>query len=382
VEAHRRRCRARSAEHFLGHIDADNLACGADLSRGDEAVETTPRPEIDNTLAGLQSAERERVADAGKRLDRAVRHSGDDRVVIAQAVRQRASGMKWKLPCGLTATARYLVLTSARSAIASTGKPSLIPLLLRENCPIVVRGNSTVRFSKRPAGSTVTATSRASIRISVLGPRGCSRTTVSSRGRRCQLTTPNCPLGFRIAATVLPNGKQPGCQSSHGHRRWWHPRTGEGMPSTQLLHFLMMRSSCAIWVLAVACVALSGANAASPDAEEMVQDAFAAAPPSIASTASVMDWDNRVLRQGGGTYVCFPNIRLFPHTAGCSTKGARAHVPGERVVSLARRLDDRQTFQGGSSGYRLHVSRRYGGKCNRSLCLDGDSRKRMGGRRS
>ena len=78
------------------------------------------------------------------------------------------------------------------------------------------------------------------------------------------------------------------------------------MPSTQLLHFLMMRSSCAIWVLAVACVALSGANAASPDAEEMVQDAFAAAPPSIASTATVMDWDNRVLRQGGGTYVCFP----------------------------------------------------------------------------
>ena len=140
VEAHRRRCRARSAEHFLGHIDADNLACGSDLSRDDEAVETTPRPEIDNTLARLQSAERERVADAGKRLDRAVRHSGDDRVVIAQAVRQRASGMKWKLPCGLTATARYLVLTSSRSAIASTGKPSLISLLLRENCPIVVRG--------------------------------------------------------------------------------------------------------------------------------------------------------------------------------------------------------------------------------------------------
>ena len=95
------------------------------------------------------------------------------------------------------------------------------------------------------------------------------------------------------------------------------------MPSTQLLHFLMMRSSCAIWVLAVACVALSGANAASPDAEEMVQDAFAAAPPSIASTATVMDWDNRVLRQGGGTYVC--------HTAGCSTKKGREPMCLENV---------------------------------------------------
>src|SRR5262245_15719245 len=68
--------------------------------------------------------------------------------------------------------------------------------LLRENCHIVVRGNSTVRFSQRPAGLTITATSRASIRISVLGPRGCPRITVSSRGRRCQLTTPQLSFGL------------------------------------------------------------------------------------------------------------------------------------------------------------------------------------------
>ena len=52
-----------------------------------------------------------------------------------------------------------------------------------------------------PAGSTTATTSRGSIRMSVLGPRGCPRTVVSSRGRRCQLMTANRMPDFRTAAT-------------------------------------------------------------------------------------------------------------------------------------------------------------------------------------
>jgi hypothetical protein len=63
--------------------------------------------------------------------------------------------------------------------------------------------------------------------------------------------------------------------------------------------------SLGISALAGGYLALDCANAANT-IEEMLQDALAAAPPSIATTATVMDWDNRILRQGTGPYVCFP----------------------------------------------------------------------------
>jgi hypothetical protein len=43
------------------------------LLGGDKAVETASGAEIDDPLARLQGAERERVTDTGKSLDRAVR---------------------------------------------------------------------------------------------------------------------------------------------------------------------------------------------------------------------------------------------------------------------------------------------------------------------
>jgi hypothetical protein len=38
----------------------------------------------------------------------------------------------------------------------------------------------------------------------------------------------------------------------------------------------------------------------------LIRDALSAAPPSLAATATVMDWDHKVLRQGSGGYTCHP----------------------------------------------------------------------------
>ena len=38
----------------------------------------------------------------------------------------------------------------------------------------------------------------------------------------------------------------------------------------------------------------------------MIREALSAAPPAIAKTATVKDWDGNVLKQGSGEYVCFP----------------------------------------------------------------------------
>jgi hypothetical protein len=56
-------------------------------------------------------------------------------------------------------------------------------------------------------------------------------------------------------------------------------------------------------------VAFGGAAtaiAAEPDKDVLIRDALSAAPPAIASTATVMTMDNKVLKQGTGSYVCMP----------------------------------------------------------------------------
>jgi hypothetical protein len=94
AEAQRDRGGPRPLQHFLGHIDAGDMTLGPDLSGRDKAVETAAGPEIDDPLAGLECAHRERVADTGKSFNRAVWQSGNDRLVIAQSPSQRASGVE------------------------------------------------------------------------------------------------------------------------------------------------------------------------------------------------------------------------------------------------------------------------------------------------
>src|SRR5262249_51877372 len=50
----------------------------------------------------------------------------------------------------------------------------------------------------------------------------------------------------------------------------------------------------------------SAVGAAEPNKAALIRDALGAAPPSIAKTATVMDWDHTVLRKGAGPYVCHP----------------------------------------------------------------------------
>jgi len=47
--------------------------------------------------------------------------------------------------------------------------------------------------------------------------------------------------------------------------------------------------------------AASGQNKAA-----LVKEALTAAPPEIAKTAKVMDWDGSVLKEGSGAYTCYP----------------------------------------------------------------------------
>ena len=94
AEAHGCRRSTGAFQHLVGHIDADHTTFGADLRGCDEAVEAAARPEIDDSFAGVQRPLRERIADTGKRFDGALRHSGDNSIVVAQSPCQRASGME------------------------------------------------------------------------------------------------------------------------------------------------------------------------------------------------------------------------------------------------------------------------------------------------
>jgi hypothetical protein len=94
AEAQRRRRCTGAFQHLVGHIDADDAPLGADLSGGDEAVETAAGPEIDHPLPGVQCALRERIAYTRKRLNGGLRHSGDNLLVVAQSSRQRSSGVE------------------------------------------------------------------------------------------------------------------------------------------------------------------------------------------------------------------------------------------------------------------------------------------------
>jgi hypothetical protein len=68
--------------------------------------------------------------------------------------------------------------------------------------------------------------------------------------------------------------------------------------------------------LAVFLLSASGAMAQGSDAsatggttvskQALINDALSAAPPTIAATAVVKDWDGSILREGRGEYVCFP----------------------------------------------------------------------------
>ena len=55
-------------------------------------------------------------------------------------------------------------------------------------------------------------------------------------------------------------------------------------------------------------VAVGGtAASAADDKDALIKDALSAAPPEIAKTAMVMDWDHSMLKNGSGPYTCMPS---------------------------------------------------------------------------
>lgn len=68
----------------------------------------------------------------------------------------------------------------------------------------------------------------------------------------------------------------------------------------------------AVWLTTAAALAAGIAASAAALApggtqEDIIKGAEAAAPTAIASEATVMDWDNNVLRQGSNGWTCFPD---------------------------------------------------------------------------
>ena len=58
---------------------------------------------------------------------------------------------------------------------------------------------------------------------------------------------------------------------------------------------------------AISCCRWSHRGAAADDKDALIKDALSAAPPEIAKTAMVMDWDHSMLKNGSGPYTCMPS---------------------------------------------------------------------------
>jgi hypothetical protein len=81
------------------------------------------------------------------------------------------------------------------------------------------------------------------------------------------------------------------------------------MPSSQRVPWGFSFNTSFVPTLAilVTCLLFSTTpDAAVQDKKALIRDALSAAPPAVAKTAKVMDWDGTVLRPGSGTYTCYP----------------------------------------------------------------------------
>ena len=85
---------ARFRQHLVGHVDADDPAATADLVRRHEGVEAAARSDVDDPLSLRQRAQRKRIGDAGKGIDRRVGQRRHECVVVAEMRGEIAPGMK------------------------------------------------------------------------------------------------------------------------------------------------------------------------------------------------------------------------------------------------------------------------------------------------
>jgi len=67
---------------------------------------------------------------------------------------------------------------------------------------------------------------------------------------------------------------------------------------------------------------------ASPEAKAMIKDALSAATPTMAKNATVIDWDNNVLKKGDNGWTCFPTPPGLKNAAMCFDKPWLAWADG------------------------------------------------------
>jgi len=81
------------------------------------------------------------------------------------------------------------------------------------------------------------------------------------------------------------------------------------MTCSKMHSSLVPACRAATTILAFACVAIADptALASAEDEAAMIEDALTAAPPDIRETATVKDFEGNVLREGSGTYTCYPS---------------------------------------------------------------------------
>lgn len=87
------------------------------------------------------------------------------------------------------------------------------------------------------------------------------------------------------------------------------------------------------------------AAAAEPDKDALIRDALSAAPPAVASMATVKTMDGKVLKEGSGPYTCFPTP---PEAAG---KGGRAPMCLDKVwLTWADAWMNKKPFKASGAG--------------------------------
>ena len=74
-----------------------------------------------------------------------------------------------------------------------------------------------------------------------------------------------------------------------------------------------------IAILGTVILLLAGSAASAQGDDALIKDALSAAPPMIAKTAMVKDWNGTMLRKGSDEYVCLPT---GPGQTGQRRKGA------------------------------------------------------------
>ena len=80
------------------------------------------------------------------------------------------------------------------------------------------------------------------------------------------------------------------------------------LPLSHRVHSALSGLARVLWLSTVLMSLLFASllQAGAQDKQALIREALSAAPPEVAKTASVMNWDGTVLKPGTGAYTCYP----------------------------------------------------------------------------